>query len=85
MKQLSIHVKADNTDLCFGFLSLEQGLGNNFTCEPSFSRILDLECMGKASFFKKAHTSKVETMKPSWLWTWLLDGYTEQHKRQGIS
>ena len=63
MKQLSIHVKADNTDLCFDFLSLEQGLGNDFTCELSFSRILDLKCTGKASLSEKAHMSKLEIMK----------------------
>jgi len=85
MKQLSIYVEADHTDLYLGFLSLEQGLSNNFTCEPSFSRILDLKCMGKASLSEKAHMSKLETMKPLQLQIWLLGWYTEQHGRQSTS
>lgn len=73
MKQLSIHVEADNTDLCLGFLSLKRGLGNDFTCKPSFSRILDLEYTGKASLSEKAHTSKLETVVSiydNFWWCW---------------
>ena len=62
MKQLAFHVEADDTDLCLGFLGLERGLGNDFTREPSFSRILNLEYTGKTSLPEKAHTSKLETV-----------------------
>lgn len=55
-------MEADSTNLRLGFLSLERGLGNNFTCESSFSGILYLEYTGKTSLSEKAHTSKLKAI-----------------------
>lgn len=56
--------EADRTDLGLGFLGLERGLCDNFTCKSGIARILDFKHACKASLSQEAHTSKLKAVVP---------------------